>query len=112
MSVQLTNHLCYLPLPYSITIRKMPPLAYIFLLIVLYEIEEAIQSPATIRILENAICQRLLTSGDGSAPIDESMCKTSAVQQRLAFVRGWYSFWTTIPGKVIVVIANKINSNS
>jgi hypothetical protein len=81
--------------------RAPPPLLYAFLLIILYELEDNIMFPPTIRLLENAICQQhfaALPSGQIVVPVPESMCKTEAVQSRLAYVRGWLSLLKTAPG--------------
>jgi hypothetical protein len=81
--------------------RAPPPLLYAFLLIILYQLEDNIMFPPTIRLLENAICQRhfaALPSGQTVVPVPESMCKTEAVQSRLAYVRGWLSLLKTAPG--------------
>ncbi|XTI92976.1 MFS general substrate transporter [Cenococcum geophilum] len=77
---------------------KLPTLCYVLLIVLFYYIEEGIQYPATIRLLENAIChQHYARAGDTNLPVDETLCKIGVVQDRLAFIRGWYSFWTTLP---------------
>jgi hypothetical protein len=73
--------------------RPPPPLLYAFFLIILYELEDNIMFPPTVRLLENAICQQhfaaLPPSGhDVVVPVLEAMCKIEAVQARLAYVRG------------------------
>ena len=81
--------------------RAPPPLLYGFLLIILYELEDNIMFPPTIRLLENAICQQhfaALPSGQVVVPVPETMCKIEAVQARLAYVRGWLSLFKTAPG--------------
>lgn len=73
---------------------------YITLIIVLFEMEEVIQSPATIRLLENAICQKHYAAINSNiAPIEERVCKVASVQQKLAVIRAWYSFCSNIPGQ-------------
>ena len=79
---------------------KLTTLCYVLLIVLFYYTQEGIQYPATIRLLENAIChQHYARAGDTNLPVDETLCKISVVQDRLAFIRGWYSFWTTLPGK-------------
>jgi hypothetical protein len=84
--------------------RAPSPLLYTFFLIILYELEDNIMFPPTVRLLENAICQQhfaaLLPSGHVVVvvPVPEAMCKTEAVQSRLAYVRGWLSLFKTAPG--------------
>lgn len=73
--------------------------ALLVLLIALYESQEQIAFPTFIRLLENAICQQHYEDqNDFSGPVDESMCKVGAIQHRLAYLRGSYSFWNTLPG--------------
>jgi len=82
--------------------RAPPPLIYGFLLIVLYELEDNIMFPPTVRLLENAICQQHFAALQSShvivVPVPEAMCKIEAVQSRLAYVRGWLSLFKTAPG--------------
>lgn len=84
----------------AITLLKHPPsLAILFLLVILLELEESVQRAPTIRILEDAICRKHYRSEGHIQPIEEHMCKISAVQERLAHVRGLLSFFDGLPGK-------------
>ncbi|KAK0744778.1 hypothetical protein B0T21DRAFT_93026 [Apiosordaria backusii] len=78
----------------------LSPFYLIALLILLYEIEEQVQFPATVRLLENSICQRhydpILET-----PVEESLCKISVIQRQLANIRGWYSALGVTPMLVL-----------
>ncbi|CAG8290601.1 unnamed protein product, partial [Penicillium salamii] len=78
-------------------IRRLPPLMFIFSLVILLELEESVQRVPTIRLLENAICQRLHQSLDPTTPLDEKMCKGNSVQVQLAYYRGLLSFFDSLP---------------
>lgn len=81
-------------------LTQLPPLFYIVCIIALYELEENIQFPSTIRLLENAICRQHYASPEqGDMPANEAMCKISLIQHQLAVVRGWYSMFSTLPGQ-------------
>lgn len=78
----------------------LTPFLFIALLILLYEFEEQVQFPATIRLLENSICQRYYAaSGHVDLPVDEALCKIGPIQRHLATVRGWYSALGTFPSQ-------------
>ncbi|KAK0646761.1 major facilitator superfamily domain-containing protein [Cercophora newfieldiana] len=80
------------------TLPRLSPFSWIALLILLYEIEEQVQFPATIRLLENSVCQRHYAAlGSVGVPVDETLCKIGAIQHRLATIRGWYSALSVIP---------------
>ncbi|CRL22149.1 Siderophore transporter, RhtX/FptX family [Penicillium camemberti] len=87
-----------------------PWYGFIFCLVILLELEESVQRVPTIRLLENAICQRLHRSTDPTSPIDEKMCKGNPVQVQLAYYRGLLSFFDSLPlilfGSVIGNIAD------
>jgi len=86
------------PLPYARLVSS--PFALIVSVIILYELSEQVRFSAHIRLFEDAVCQRYYwTRGNLAVPVDEQECKVAAVQQSLAFIRGWYSFWSTAPGK-------------
>lgn len=74
-----------------------PWYGFIFCLVILLELEESVQRVPTIRLLENAICQRLHRSTDPTSPIDEKMCKGNPVQVQLAYYRGLLSFFDSLP---------------
>lgn len=83
---------------------------YIICIILLYELEENIQFPSTIRLLENSICQRHYLSTDSSlVPVDEAKCKIGTIQLRLAIIRGWYSTLSTLPGLSLVPTSLDLN---
>lgn len=81
----------------------IPPTTFVFLLVVLLELEESVQRAPTIRLLEHAICQKHyqdeLHGADDS--IDESMCKLDPIQVRLAYVRGMLSFFDSLPSELL-----------
>ncbi len=80
------------------TLPRLSPFSWMALLILLYEIEEQVQFPATIRLLENSVCQRHYAAlGSVGVPVDETLCKIGAIQHRLATIRGWYSALSVIP---------------
>lgn len=76
-----------------------PTVTFIFLLVILLELEESVQRAPTIRLLENAICQRYYRSDGPPGPIDERMCKEEPIQVELAYVRGLLSFFDSLPCK-------------
>ncbi|KAK3944659.1 MFS general substrate transporter [Diplogelasinospora grovesii] len=83
---------------------RLSSFSWIALLVLLYEIEEQIQFPSTIRLLENSVCQRHYASIPGFSgviPVDESLCKIGTIQHHLASVRGWYSVSSTLPMLVL-----------
>lgn len=77
----------------------MNPLIYVFCLIIFYEVEENIVMPAIVRMLEDSICQRYFYDRQGDGDISESMCKIEPIQQKLAFIRGYYGLFKNIPGE-------------
>lgn len=75
----------------------------VIFLIVLYELEENIVFPPLVRLLEDAICrQHYAKFAPPKDHIDEAMCKTTKIQSKLAFVRGWFSLFKTAPGKPVL----------
>lgn len=77
---------------------QLSPFSWIALIILLYELQEQIQFPTTIRLLENSVCQRHYASlGGVDLPVDEALCKIGFIQRRLATIRGWYSALGVIP---------------
>jgi hypothetical protein len=77
-----------------------PTFFYIICLLVLYDFHDNIVFPLTIRLLENAICHQHFAEVDsGRGTIPESECKSTLIQSRLAFIRGWYSLFRTVPGR-------------
>ena len=69
------------------------------ILIVLYELAENIYIPATLRLLENAVCQQYyIAKGSGQSPVSEALCKIDQVQIKLAYIRGFYALFKTLPG--------------
>lgn len=74
------------------------PFIYIALIVLLYEFQEQLQFPTTIRLLENSVCQRYYAElGRVDLPVGEALCKIGPVQQHLATVRGWYSALGMLP---------------
>jgi hypothetical protein len=80
--------------------QRIPMLLYLLLLNVLLEIEEVVQMAPTIRLLENAICNKHYASGGTRGIIDEKLCKINEIQERLARIRGFLSFFDAIPGQL------------
>ena len=69
------------------------------ILIVLYELAENIYIPATLRLLENGVCQQYyITKESGQSPVSEALCKIDQVQIKLAYIRGFYALFKTLPG--------------
>ncbi|KAL4860966.1 major facilitator superfamily domain-containing protein [Aspergillus spectabilis] len=78
-------------------IRNPPTLLFIFCLVTLLELEESVQRAPTIRLLENAICQRYYRDKQLDGPIDEFMCKEDFIQVKLAHIRGLLSLFDSLP---------------
>ncbi|KAL4821136.1 major facilitator superfamily domain-containing protein [Aspergillus spinulosporus] len=78
-------------------IKNPPTLLFIFCLVTLLELEESVQRAPTIRLLENAICQRYYRDKQVDGPIDEFMCKEDLIQVKLAHIRGWLSLFDSLP---------------
>ena len=77
--------------------RRIPPVVFLIILMVLLELEESIQAAPTVRLIESAICQKHYSSVESGLPVDESICKYDIIQRRLAFVRGWQGLFDAIP---------------
>ncbi|KAH8684038.1 major facilitator superfamily domain-containing protein [Ilyonectria robusta] len=78
------------------------PFIYIALIVLLFEFQEQLQFPTTIRLLENSVCQRYYAElGRVDLPVGEALCKIGPVQQHLAMVRGWYSALGMLPVLVL-----------
>jgi hypothetical protein len=80
--------------------QRIPMLLYLLSLNVLLEIEEVVQMAPTIRLLENAICNKHYAAGGTQGIIDEKLCKIDRIQERLAHIRGFLSFFDAIPGQL------------
>ncbi|KAL3479806.1 major facilitator superfamily domain-containing protein [Aspergillus californicus] len=78
-------------------VRHPPTILFIFCLITLLELEESVQRAPTIRLLENAICQRYYRDAQVDGPIDEFMCKDDLIQVKLAHIRGLLSLFDSLP---------------
>ncbi|EUC45994.1 hypothetical protein COCMIDRAFT_4839 [Bipolaris oryzae ATCC 44560] len=74
-----------------------PTLIFVFLLIIFLELEESVQRAPTIRLLENAVCSQYYRDELDVGDIEESMCKTPAIQSKLAHIRGFLSLFDAIP---------------
>lgn len=84
------------------------PLAFFCVasVVVLYELEENLQFSSTIRLIENAICQRYYSpTRPTHLPVDEAMCKIEPIQQHLAVVRGFYSAFANLPSSSPYVLS-------
>jgi hypothetical protein len=95
--------LSYRPMLRSVVgqLKDLPITVFIFGLVILLELEESVQKAPTIRLLENAICQKYYQHAL-VGPIDERMCKEEPIQVRLAHVRGLLSFFDSLPRKSVV----------
>jgi hypothetical protein len=78
-------------------IRRLPPMVFVYSLVILLELEESVQRVPTICLLENTICQRLHRSTYTTTLVDEKMCKENPVQVQLAYYRGLLSFFDSLP---------------
>lgn len=75
-------------------------------IVVLYELEENVQFPSTIRLFENAICERYYSSiRPAHLPVDEALCKIDPIQHHLAVVRGFYSAFANLPSSSPYVLS-------
>lgn len=57
------------------------------------------------QLLEDDICRRYYDGGAkeaGASPIDERLCKTDAVQSKLAYLNGWLSMLEAIVGEFLL----------
>ena len=79
---------------------KPKPLLLAYCLIALFEAEENIFFAPSVKLLENAVCQKHYAALDPSqVPVSEAFCKTGQIQSQLAYVRGGYSVFKTAPGQ-------------
>lgn len=79
-------------------VRRPPPLVFVFVLLVLFELEESVQPVPTIRLLEDAICNQEYRDRHILGGVEEPMCKTPPIQAKLARIRGLSSFFDSLPG--------------
>ena len=79
---------------------KLAPLLLAYCLMALFELEETISFAPSIKLLENAVCQKHYAALDPSqVPVNEAYCKTDQIQLQLAYVRGGYGVCKTAPGQ-------------
>lgn len=79
---------------------KLAPLLLAYCLIALFELEETISFAPSIKLLENAVCQKHYAALEpNQGPVSEAFCKTGQIQSQLAYVRGGYSVCKTVPGQ-------------
>ena len=79
---------------------KLAPLLSAYCLIALFELEENIFFAPSIKLLENAVCQKHYAVLDpNQVPVNEAFCKTGQIQSQLAYVRGGYGVFKTAPGQ-------------
>lgn len=78
-------------------------ISIIMMLVFIYDFSGSLTNASTLRIYESITCHNYykLTDpsriGDGRA-VDEQHCKVDAVQEELAVLLGWESFFNTLPG--------------
>ncbi|OJD10911.1 hypothetical protein AJ78_08199 [Emergomyces pasteurianus Ep9510] len=80
-------------------IQQPPTIVFVYLLAVFLELEESVQKAPTIRLLENAICNKHYHNELPPGQVDESMCKIEPIQVRLAHIRGLLSFFDSLPSE-------------
>ncbi|PGH08513.1 hypothetical protein AJ80_07833 [Polytolypa hystricis UAMH7299] len=90
-------------------IQHPPTIVFVYVLAVLLELEESVQKAPTIRLLENAICNKHYQHDLPSGQIDESMCKIEPIQVRLAHIRGLLSAFDSLP---IILFGSVFGSNA
>lgn len=79
-------------------------LGVIMALVFLFDFSSSLTGASTLRIYESIICHSYYKIhdpsriGDGGL-VDERHCKVAAVQEELAVLTGWESFFNTLPGK-------------
>ena len=79
---------------------KLAPLLLAYCLIALFELEETISFAPSIKLLENAVCQKHYAALEPKqVPVNEAFCKTGHIQSQLAYVRGGYGVCKTLPGQ-------------
>lgn len=79
-------------------------LAIVMLLVFLFNFSGSLTGASTLRIYESIICRSYYQTNDPSrigdgGVVDERHCKVDAVQEELAVLTGWESFFNTLPGK-------------
>ncbi|OAX81826.1 hypothetical protein ACJ72_03829 [Emergomyces africanus] len=90
-------------------IQQPPTIVFVYLLAIFLELEESVQRAPTIRLLENAICNKHYHHELPGGQIDESMCKIEPIQVRLAHIRGLLSFFDSLP---IILFGTVFGSNA
>ena len=79
---------------------KLAPVCLVYCLIALFEVEENIFFAPSIKLMENAVCQKHFAVLDpNQVPVNEAYCKTSKIQSQLAYIRGGYGVFKTAPGQ-------------
>lgn len=79
-------------------------LGIVMVLVFLFNFAGSLTGASTLRIFESIICHSYYKIhdpsriGDGGA-VDERHCKIDAVQEELAVLTGWESFFNTLPGE-------------
>ena len=78
---------------------KLASVLLAYCLIDLFEVEENIFFALSIKLLENRVCQKHYPAPDSNqVPVSEAFCKTAQIQSRLAYIRGGYGVFKTVPG--------------
>lgn len=79
-------------------------LGIVMVLVFLFNFSGSLTGASTLRIFESIICHSYYKTNDPSrigdgGIVDEQLCKVDAVQEELAVLTGWESFFNTLPGK-------------
>ena len=74
------------------------------LLVFLFDFSGSLTGASTLRIYESILCRSYYNIADPSqiddgGVVDERLCKIDPVQEELAALTGWESFFDTLPGE-------------
>lgn len=83
---------------------QLHTLGIVMVLVFLFNFSSSLTGASTLRIYESIICHGYYKTNDPSrigdgGVVDERHCKVDAVQEELAVLTGWESFFNTLPGK-------------
>lgn len=79
-------------------------LGIVMVLVFIFNFSASLMGASTLRIYESIICHSYYKTNDPSrigdgGMVDERLCKVDTVQEELALLTGWESFFNTLPGK-------------
>lgn len=69
-----------------------------YILYLLFRFAQYISEVPTVRMIEYAACHRLSDRAMIGAVLDESDCKTTAIQDTISWVMGWKMSFDAAPG--------------